>query len=589
MHVNANPNANWTELVTESLKGTSLEGVDVAQATQGEDGNLTITLTGADGASQVVTIEPPALDADNGTSLSEEGLSDLQAKLETAFDDLKAAIEEGEKMAKAGVKPSSQSQQVLFDIYSLMRLMLEIAREEREAARHTRYAELTRAVADVKCRADEIRSAAKTSLIMSVAFSAASILAQGVAMGMSARAQNKSIQMETASGVKEAQQNLTLLSAKDGHESAANLAKVEKSLTPAQRQLAESYFGDAQQAKTALGRAQTAEVDAQKGLARAQEKFTAASGKAGQDVTPDNVDARIAETRAPLERSLKIDELEAEVSRCEGALSSLEAEDPLFATDDAKAAKAKLDKELATAKGNLAQAREQIDGNAELRKLVEFKTAADELAAAKETLGGAQKDLAAVRDGYATALNNDQNSLEASLGARRLQLAECERNGGTLEVGGQKVTAKQLKAEIADLEAARHWGKAHVVNEKMQNGLAESLAGDYKAAHAVFELKSNLLNQNAEYRKATAAVRGWQMGGDIFRQSGDLLNGLTNHLNSMRQAAATEYEAAQKTDEAAREESNDLAASAQQLLQTVLDLLRAVQSAENQSIQRIMA
>ena len=57
----------------------------------------------------------------------------------------------------------------------------------------------------------------------------------------------------------------------------------------------------------------------------------------------------------------------------------------------------------------------------------------------------------------------------------------------------------------------------------------------------------------------------------------------------MKQASATEYEATQKTDEAAREESNDLAASAQQLVKTVLDLLQAVQAAENQSIQRIMA
>ena len=174
-------------------------------------------------------------------------------------------------------------------------------------------------------------------------------------------------------------------------------------------------------------------------------------------------------------------------------------------------------------------------------------------------------------------------------GEKRLQLTQCEQSGGTIEVDGRQVTSSELKTEIKNLEAARQRGKAFVVNEKMGENLKASLNEDYQSAEQVFGQKSRLLEHDAQYRRAVASSKGWETAGNMFKQMGDMLNTLTQQLNAMKQASATEYEATQKTDEAAREESNDLAASAQQLVKTVLDLLQAVQAAENQSIQRIMA
>ncbi len=473
-NIPSNPvNTNWTSMVATALQGAEVTGVTVNSVEKTEDGNLTLTVTDAKGRPQTVTIEPPELDAAEGTSLSEEGLAALREKLVDAFKPFQELMKSG-----------TDSQSALFDIYSLMRLMIEISKQERQASREMRYAELERSVADVRNKAHEMRIAARNSLIMSAVFSAVSIATQAFSAFKSSRAQTAAAKMEATSGVNEAQQNMSLLAAKDSGESHNNLVKLEKSLQPEQVAEGQRYFADSKMAKPELEQAQT--------------KFA-----------------------------------EAKV-----ALDQLKASDPTGAKAETQAAQTRFD-------------------------------------AAKTALGEAEKS-------YATALDNDQNSLESALGSKRLALLEAEKIGNKDEV-------KAFKNEIKTLEGARQYGKAYVIDEKMTNNLSESLANDYKSAEHVFGQKAALLDHNAEYREAKASAQKWTTISQLLHQSGELGNTISQQVNAMLQASATEYEAAAKTDEAAREESNDLAANAQQLLKTVLDLLQAVQQAEAQSIQRIMA
>ena len=555
MSVTFNPNANWNSLVGEAMQGTALARAGDAKAVQGADGNLTVTFTGANGLSQTVTIAPPALDEATGT-LTEEGLADLRAKLDGAFDALKAALARATTLSASDTAPATDAQKMLFDIYALMQLMLEIAQKERESARTQRQADLSREVADIRCQAEQQRTAARTGLIMSCVFSAASICAQAGTFFASSAAQASAAKMTKASGVDQAQQNLSLLSAKNGAETGANLAKAGKSMTPEQLQAAKANFAKSETAKATLDNA-----------VEQREAHIEASAR-GKAITAE-LDGKIAPKQAEVDRlTVEVETLESDIAHVGEAHAAVGGK-----------GESALDAELAEKKAALTKAQGELDG------LKAQREGALEAAGASDAkLQALNEKVKTANDAYVDALNLDQSQLEAKLGAKRLELTQLER-----DPAANKAEIKAAKAEIADLEQQRTWGRAYVTDQKMKGGYTDSLAADIEAAEQSFGKATKMLEHDAAYKAAEARAHGWQTAGDLLRQTGQLLDSVTQSVTGMQQAAATEYEAAAKTAEDARAESDDLATSAQQLVQSVLDLLQAILAAENQSINQIVA
>lgn len=555
MSVTFNPNANWNSLVGEAMQGTALARVGDAKAVQGADGNLTVTFTGANGLSQTVTIAPPALDEATGT-LTEEGLADLRAKLDGAFDALKAALGRATTLSASDTAPATDAQKMLFDIYALMQLMLEIAQKERESARTQRQADLSREVADIMCQAEQQRTAARNGLIMSCVFSAASICAQAGTFFASSAAQASAAKMTKASGVDQAQQNLSLLSAKNGAEAGANLTKAGKSMTPGQLQAAKANFAKSETAKATLDSA-----------VEQREAHIEASAR-GKAITAE-LDGKIAPKQAEVDRlTAEVETLESDIAQAGEARAAVGGK-----------GESALDAELAEKKAALTKAQGELDG---LR--AQREDALEAAGASDAKLQALNEKVKTANDAYVDALNLDQSQLEAKLGAKRLELTQLERNPAA-----NKAEIKAAKAEIADLEQQRTWGRAYVTDQKMKGGYTDSLAADIEAAEQSFGKATKMLEHDAAYKAAEARAHGWQTAGDLLRQTGQLLEGITQSVTGMQQAAATEYEAAAKTAEDARAESDDLATSAQQLVQSVLDLLQAILAAENQSINQIVA
>lgn len=555
MSVTFNPNANWNSLVGEAMQGTALARAGDAKAVQGADGNLTVTFTGANGLSQTVTIAPPALDEATGT-LTEEGLADLRAKLDGAFDALKAALGRATTLSASDTAPATDAQKMLFDIYALMQLMLEIAQKERESARTQRQADLSREVADIRCQAEQQRTAARNGLIMSCVFSAASICAQAGTFFASSAAQASAAKMAKASGVDQAQQNLSLLSAKNGAETGANLAKAGKSMTPGQLQAAKANFAKSETAKATLDNA-----------VEQREAHIEASAR-GKAITAE-LDGKIASKQAKVDRlTVEIETLESDIAQAGEARAAVGGK-----------GESALDAELAEKKTALTKAQGELDG---LR--AQREDALEAAGASDAKLQALNEKVKTANDAYVDALNLDQSQLEAKLGAKRLELTQLER-----DPAANKAEIKAAKAEIADLEQQRTWGRAYVTDQKMKGGYTDSLAADIEAAEQSFGKATKMLEHDAAYKAAEARAHGWQTAGDLLRQTGQLLEGITQSVTGMQQAAATEYEAAAKTAEDARAESDDLATSAQQLVQSVLDLLQAILAAENQSINQIVA
>lgn len=555
MSVTFNPNANWNSLVGEAMQGTALARAGDAKAVQGADGNLTVTFTGANGLSQTVTIAPPALDEATGT-LTEEGLADLRAKLDGAFDALKAALARATALSASDTAPATDAQKMLFDIYALMQLMLEIAQKERESARTQRQADLSREVADIRCQAEQQRTAARNGLIMSCVFSAASICAQAGTFFASSAAQASAAKMTKASGVDQAQQNLSLLSAKNGAETGANLTKAGKSMTPEQLQAAKANFAKSETAKATLDSA-----------VEQREAHIEASAR-GKAITAE-LDGKIAPKQAEVDRlTVEVETLESDIAQAGEARAAVGGK-----------GESALDAELAEKKTALTKAQGELDG---LR--AQREDALEAAGASDAKLQALNEKVKTANDAYVDALNLDQSQLEAKLGAKRLELTQLER-----DPAANKAEIKAAKAEIADLEQQRTWGRAYVTDQKMKGGYTDSLAADIEAAEQSFGKATKMLEHDAAYKAAEARAHGWQTAGDLLRQTGQLLEGITQSVTGMQQAAATEYEAAAKTAEDARAESDDLATSAQQLVQSVLDLLQAILAAENQSINQIVA
>lgn len=555
MSVTFNPNANWNSLVGEAMQGTALARAGDAKAVQGADGNLTVTITGASGLSQTVTIAPPALDEATGT-LTEEGLADLRAKLDGAFDALKAALGRATTLSASDTAPATDAQKMLFDIYALMQLMLEIAQKERESARTQRQADLSREVADIRCQAEQQRTAARSGLIMSCVFSAASICAQAGTFFASSAAQASAAKMAKASGVDQAQQNLSLLSAKNGAETGANLAKAGKSMTPEQLQAAKANFAKSETAKATLDSA-----------VEQREAHIEASAR-GKAITAE-LDGKIAPKQAEVDRlTVEVETLESDIAQAGEARAAVGGK-----------GESALDAELAEKKTALTKAQGELDG---LR--AQREDALEAAGASDAKLQALNEKVKTANDAYVDALNLDQSQLEAKLGAKRLELTQLER-----DPAANKAEIKAAKAEIADLEQQRTWGRAYVTDQKMKGGYTDSLAADIEAAEQSFGKATKMLEHDAAYKAAEARAHGWQTAGDLLRQTGQLLDSVTQSVTGMQQAAATEYEAAAKTAEDARAESDDLATSAQQLVQSVLDLLQAILAAENQSINQIVA
>lgn len=544
-------NVDWTNLATEVMQEAGLSGVTATGGTVGADGNLTLSFTGADGRTATLTMPAPELDEATGT-LTEEGLDALEQKLNHAFAELQNLTDDPPKA------DGSATSQMLFDIYQLMQLMLEVAKKQKEVSVAARQADLARVTADIQSKAAMQRTAAKTGLIMSVCFSLASITTQAIAAGMSAGAQGNANKLEAASGIDEAQQNLQLLSAKDTAQAAGNVHAAEKGMTTEQLTAAKGAFADSDRMAGELrdavaardtfetNAARLGELDTQ--IDRKQGEIDTLRGEINQLEQQQNAAADGAENpgMADLERQTELEQKRARLSELENQLQPLTQE-----------------KETLTQ----AQGDKTLDG-------------------LNSAIGDKKRDLAA-------QLNIDQGSLESELGAKELELTELENppaEGAAQMTDAERATRiETLKGEIKDLKAQVKWGKAHLVEAKMRNGLVESLAQDYERGQGSLKDKAKMLKFDARYKAATASAQKWGTASGLLQQMGQMLNSATQSVSTMQAAAATEFEATAKTDEEALDQSKDLVGSARELSQGVLDLLRQILQAENQSINQIVA
>lgn len=172
---------------------------------------------------------------------SDDGLKLTDAEQQKIVQDVSKQV----TAATADVDASTGSTQVMFDLYKLMVLLVEVAQEQRDAARELRSAASAQFQNAVLAQAEQQRSAALTGMIagaiccaIQVGFSAGSLV-------KTAKAFNTQLSTMGESGVTSARQNLSTLENAGTPEAAQKqLAEVEHEVGADIAREVKQGFGD---------------------------------------------------------------------------------------------------------------------------------------------------------------------------------------------------------------------------------------------------------------------------------------------------------------------------------------------------------
>ena len=263
-HLNPNITSQWGSAVDALKSAESVNNVSFNAETRA------LTFSVNNGSSvRSVSLSMPELDVpqaadDDGKIASlcaKLGTGDLMnlspAQVETVCknltDEFKTYADALAAGGASGVDTSGDSKSVMFDIYTLMALLVECGQKMRDAARDVRQAENEQVQTSIQNQADQQRSASLTGLIASVAVCVIQVgmqsanlarLGKGVAQQSSAR---------NEAGIENAKTDLKMaeLQAKP-QDAQANLQKVTQATDPAVKAKVDGTFNDSKTTKTAL-------------------------------------------------------------------------------------------------------------------------------------------------------------------------------------------------------------------------------------------------------------------------------------------------------------------------------------------------
>ena len=545
--VGNNPNPlSWLAVLNE-VNGTT----NASEAQQVSTSNRSVTFTSdMFGESISVTLNIPD-DLDLPAEVTPDAINDLLAKLV----DSKAISNYGEfmivqdsiqkvysQMAAALADTHSNSTgQVLFDLYQLMALLVEVAQSQRDAARDLRSTENQQIQNSIQAQADEQRAAALTGLIVGVTCGALSAIFSMAMMVGQGAAYKGQINATRASGMDAAQNKVSMLQRADTPEHAqAQLSKVESHVGSKTAQDVKSAIladEDLGVAKTALD----SEVPEGPRLQEAKDQLA----EAQHDLAGKRLDAVTARAKAGVgygEKSTEVKQRYIDECNAKGV-----EQDPTKIADYEAAIRA--DEKVSTAEATVAAKQEAVQ-EAEL----DYRSA---MALHPEE-----------RDAYRAALDKAADKFAA----------KYER----------AVAQGKPKAEIDQARNEMLMARAYVNKEIMTDPGLRPSSTDYQKsvanAMSASDSASQRLQGNIDYRQSLHRIEVFSGMNAINTAIGNMLMGMTQNISSMIGAEATRDGAETKMAEEQLDQTKDLFQQAQTLVNAAVQMMQAVRQAEAQSM-----
>lgn len=237
-------NANWDLAINDYLQKQGMSGV--AASASVEAGVVNVTLTDEAGEVRTLSLEIPELEDPNAKS-TEEISQLILDKLEADTADIKAAYNELCEMVASGeIGPTSTGpKKILFDIYAMMALMIDIAQKQKNAAMALAEAELQSTVSAIERQADKQHAAAIANMAVGICLSVLQIGVTALAAYKSYKASASVNQAEGALGLHQAGEDLSMLvKAKNEGASKVQMDKAGKGLTGDQKNTVDKLFND---------------------------------------------------------------------------------------------------------------------------------------------------------------------------------------------------------------------------------------------------------------------------------------------------------------------------------------------------------
>lgn len=589
MTVNANPGmVSWVSLLNQVNQTSGAEALSETNRSvtfsADVNGNVTtVTVNIPDDLELPSAVTPEAIDSLMDTlaaadlGLSEAQLSAIKNEVTKTYSQMAKAL--------ASVQSTSTGA-VMFDLYQLMALLVEVAQSQRNSARDLRNMQNQQIQNSIQAQADAQRNAAIVGLVVGVT---CGVLSAAVSVGMlvgQGAAYKTQVNTARMSGMEATQNKVTMLQGADTPEHAqVQLNKIEAGIkteglaTEVKNNIASNTEGaqakfmaaknvDAKQtslteATSQLDQAKQADVKAGETVETRRAELTKATEAVnkesktqellGVDVPPVKIEGSKTAAMAKAEYISKCEA--AEVEPAAGVLKMYDA--------------------ATTAEGNLTAAQTAKTETAQVvtQKEQAVNTAKTELETAQnqaKQVGADGMDLAEARTQYREALEH-----------------EAEQYAIEYE---NAVSQKAPRAEIAAARDKMHVARAYVNSELMGNTTPElkSTPTEYKAsleqAKIGADMSARRLDNNMDFRGAQRRIE--MLGGinAINSAIGNMLQSMTQSITGAINSEATRMGAEQQKEQEQLDQTKDLFNQAQSVVDAAVQLMQAVRQAETQSM-----
>ncbi len=574
MQVNNNVNIDWSTLLGKldaatkaaetQIAGGVVNGQNITVTTQINGTDRAITLPIPDDLDLPGQVDQAAIDAlcaklagDTSLGLSEEDVKAVHALLSETL----AAAAPG--LSAAAAKGASKT--VMFDLYKLMALLVEIGQKQRDATRELRSAQSQQIQKSIQDQASQQRTAALAGMIGSLICCAVQVGFSLYTLRTQTSAFKEQLGTLDSTGVSSARENLSMMKAADTPQHAqAQLTKVtnevgNKPSGVANRTIAQEVSSGFEKSTVSGAKFRAQQIR----LTSEAEKYQ-----------------RLANPEAPLQPGdVRPD---SNMAKAQAKLAAFDQKSARIAELEAKGAELG---DNGRPKGlNFAETRELV----ELKQgLGNRETLVQEVAAGRQQLAtecqtnmsDASTKLADLktqfRDDVKTDLQRYQDEYDAAL---------RDSNGITKDTPKAEATRIRNDLQLAadKLKFARACAYDKLADPNFKTDAAR--AADIKAAGLAVDAAERGRADDIGYIEATRTLQAGEAKLGIINAIGNAGQNFVQGLSSYLQAETKESEAAQTQMQEELDQTKDLFAQAQSLVDAVIQLMQAVSSAETQSM-----
>ena len=572
--------------VGDVQKTTTAEGKDSLTVTIGEGESVrTVTMVPAD-LELPATADPAALDS-LVAKLNGAGFNMTDAEI-AAFKEAATQVYSAATQALSEVKANSKGN-MMFDLYALMKLMVEVAQKQRDAQREMRNTENQLVQKAIQNQADQQRDAAWLGLVVGVT---CGLISAGISFGMmvgQSNAASKQSDLANNAGLDASTTKVDMLKMADTVQHAEQqLATIQNKVGGETSSRVLSEFdakisgGDAGNLKTKFLEAKSTleQSEANLGVKEIQLEATKAvhAEKVGeQNTAQQEYDAKalevgLADKQAAFDQAVGAkqqyirEEMSANRTPSQEKLAEYDAKtlEAKTALDAAKQTLSPFETRLANAKIAVADAQGNV------------ANAQNDVALAKSAIDTAKADLAKAKSDYVETLKSFGDDY-----ADKYQVA-LDRQKNPPEGVDKKTLAADVKNAKNEMLMARAL-EARALAEPGTLSLAEQ---KQLVAGAKMENDVNLrrLNENEDYKQAGMRIQYLMGMSGIVQAIGGTLQSMSQNLSALQQAEATRQGAEQQRENEMLDQTKDLFAQDQKVIDAVVQLMQAILQAETASM-----